>query len=125
VESAAAAESEAYSQEAGGDDFSGYRNYRPGESLHHLDWKAYARGRSLLVKEFNGGGCGAVWLDWQELAGFDDEHRLSQLARWVLGADRLGCDFGLKLPHYTIAPDSGSLHTQQCLQALACYPEKP
>ncbi len=35
-----------------GDDFAGVRAYLPGESLRHVDWKAYARGRPLSVKQF-------------------------------------------------------------------------
>ena len=38
----------------GADDFVGFRGYRVGDSLRHLDWKALARERGLLVKQFGG-----------------------------------------------------------------------
>jgi len=107
---------------SGGEDFSGSRAYRLGESQRHIDWKAYARGRPLSVKEFSGGGSLTLWFDWDQLADLDGEARLSQLTRWILGADRTGQEFGLRLPNGSIEPDSGSLHTQQCLRMLAVFP---
>ena len=77
---------------SGGDDFTGLRPYREGESQHHIDWKAYARGRPLNVKEFTGGGSYQRWFEWQSLSGMDGESRLSQLTRWILEADNQGED---------------------------------
>ena len=37
----------------GGEDFRGHAAYQVGESQRHIDWKAYARGRPLLVKKFD------------------------------------------------------------------------
>ena len=45
--------------------------------------------------------------------------RLSRLAAWVLQADKLGVDYGLRLPGQQIAPDSGEAHRRRCLEALA------
>ena len=80
------------SHSGGGEDFSGHRPYRKGESQHHIDWKAYARGRPLSIKEFTGGGSIQQWFDWAVLAGMDTEERLSQLTRWVLDADGFGIE---------------------------------
>ncbi|MCK5057812.1 MAG: DUF58 domain-containing protein [Candidatus Aminicenantes bacterium] len=109
------------SEVKGGDDFVGTRRYRPGESMHHVDWKAVARGGSLNIKEFSGGGSAQLWFDWSKLAGLDSESRLSQLTRWVLEADKQGTAFGLKLLDTTIAIGSGSSHTLKCLSALALF----
>ena len=45
---------------AQGDDFAGVRGYVPGESQRHIDWKAVARGRPLMTKEFAAETKGAV-----------------------------------------------------------------
>jgi uncharacterized protein (DUF58 family) len=109
------------SETKGGDDFVGTRPYRPGESMHHIDWKAVARGRSLNIKEFSGGGSAQLWFDWSNIGGFGSESRLSQLTRWVLEADKQNTDFGLKLLDTTIDLGSGSSHTLKCLSSLALF----
>ena len=37
----------------------------------------------------------------------------------VLQADRLGLDYGLRLPGVEIAPNNGPVHRRRCLEALA------
>ena len=109
------------SQLKGGDDYVGSRPYRPGESMHHIDWKAVARGRSLNIKEFSGGGSGQLWFDWSKVGGSGTEGRLSQLARWVLEADERGSVFGLRLLTSEIGLGSGSGHTIKCLNELTLF----
>ncbi len=105
----------------GGDDFVGVHAYRPGESMHHIDWKAYARGRPLNIKEFTGGGTAQLWFDWNYLGTINMEPRLSQLTRWVLEADQEGSEFGLRLPDNEVKPDCSPGHTTKCLETLALY----
>ena len=47
------------------------------------------------------------------------EARLSRLCAWVLAADRLGIEYGLRLPAMEIPPSSGPAHRRHCLEALA------
>lgn len=110
---------------SGGDDFTGLRPYRFGESQHHVDWKSYARGRPLSIKEFSSGGSLQYWFEWTALPALGVEARLSQLTRWVLEADQQGREFGLRLPDDQYEPDSSSLHTQKCLTALALFGNQP
>lgn len=105
----------------GGDDFTGTRPYRVGESMHHIDWKAVARGRPLSIKEFNGGGSTELCFNWDQLGGMRTESRLSQLCKWVLEADEQGVEFALKLPGVHIISGAGSTHTLKCLEALALF----
>lgn len=44
---------------------------------------------------------------------------MSRLTAWVLQADQLGVDYGLRLPNAEFAPDSGPAHKRNCLEALA------
>ena len=105
----------------GGDDFVGLRPYRPGEPMHHVDWKAVARGRPMAIKEFTGGGTARLFFGWHHLEGLTGEGRLSQLCKWVLEGDEQGTEFGLKLPDGKINPGAGSTHTLKCLEALAVF----
>lgn len=105
----------------GGDDFVGVRPWRLGESMHHVDWKAVARGRPLSIKEFTGGGNEQLWFAWEQLSGIETEERLCQLARWVLEADQEGREFGLRMPGRTIPLDYSPGHATKCLETLAIY----
>lgn len=105
----------------GSDDFAGFRNYHPGDSLRHINWKAMAREQGLLTKRFGGDRIEELWLDWRTLDGLDREARLSRLTRWVLEAAGAGLSYGLCLPGLRIAPDRGPGHRRRCLEALALF----
>jgi len=105
----------------GGDDFYGHRRYETGDSAGHIDWRARAKGRPLLVKEFNQGVPAPRVLDWYQLKGLDTEARLSQLALWVNEAAAAREVFALRLPGQSIAPSQGPAHAQRCLEALAVF----
>ncbi|MEA3208422.1 MAG: hypothetical protein QOE70_1479 [Chthoniobacter sp.] len=106
---------------AEGDDFGGVRSWRPGESQRHIDWKAAARGQPLLIKQWSGDSDDTQALDWNLLAGLDTETRLSQLARWVVLAERAGSSYGLALPGVTLPPSRGEAHYHACLRLLAQF----
>lgn len=110
-----------HSHTAGNEDFAGHRNYRAGDNLAHVNWKAAARGQGLLIKEFSGAEAGTLWLDWHQFPGLDDEARLSQLCQRVLDADTAGHHFGLRLPGNSVRPGSGDAHKHACLAALALF----
>lgn len=109
-----------------GDDFGGVRAWRAGESQRHIDWKAAARGQPLLVKQWTGEADQTAMLDWALLHDLATEARLSQLAQWVLTAEREGCRYGLRLPgRPEIAPNRGDAHLHECLRALATFQPEP
>jgi uncharacterized protein (DUF58 family) len=104
-----------------GDDFAGVRPWLQGESQRHIDWKAAARGQPMLTKQWAGETGDTVQLDWQDAPG-ETEARLSQLARWILTAERSGANYGLTVPGKTIPPSHGDAHFHACLQTLAVFP---
>ncbi len=108
---------------SGVDDFSQLRPYHPGDSLRHIDWKALARERGLLTRQFGGDRSAALWLDWSMLAGRDAEWKLSLLCRWVIEAESAGFRYGLRLPHRALEPSNGRAHRRRCLEALALFGE--
>jgi len=109
----------------GANDYVGPRGYRPGDSPRRLDWKALARERGLVVKQFGGDQAEEIWLDWAQLPASDTETRLSQLCRQVLDAAAARSRFGLRLPGRIIPLDSGAPHRQRCLEALASFEQDP
>jgi uncharacterized protein (DUF58 family) len=106
----------------GQDEFSGLRQYRPGDSSRHIAWKAVARDDTLLTKQFTGRANAELWLSWEALpVAMDAETKLSHLARWVLEADACGLNYGLRLPATTLPPAAGPAHCADCLRALALH----
>jgi uncharacterized protein (DUF58 family) len=102
-----------------GDDFAGVRPYQPGESLRHVDWKAYARGRPLSVKQFAGGDGRELWLDPDEISDLPLEMRLSQLAYWIVLAEKQEVPYGFRFGTTTLDPGLGAEHSRRALEALA------
>lgn len=107
----------------GGDDFRGHRAYIHGDPGSRIDWKAFARGRPLLVKEFDDGNPHAVILNWDETPGSDIEAKLSQLALWIERAHSSRLRYGIKLPGLEIPPNEGVKHYDRCMTELALYPK--
>ncbi len=105
----------------GADDFVGPRPYRPGDPPRHLDWKALARERGLVTRQFGGDRAEQLWLDWDRLPTSDPEQRLSRLCRMVLDAEDQGLSYGLRLPAQQLEPAAGDAHKHRCLAALALY----
>ena len=114
----------ATARSASGHDFEGVRAYRRGDSLKQVVWKkaatALATGSDALVSRDNEHHQQTdLWLDHQLAGALPLEARLSRLCAWVLQADRLGLNYGLRLPGREIAPSSGAAHRRHCLEALA------
>lgn len=104
-----------------GDDFAGLREHRSGESLRHISWKAYAQGRGMLTKTFQGHATASLWIKWSDMLAKSVEGKLSQMTALVIQAQQDGRQYGLKLPSITIAQDTGLAHKANCLQHLATY----
>jgi len=93
-----------------------------GESQRHIDWKAVARGQALMTKQFTAESDGLLYLDFEAVRRLDDlEARLSQLALWVIEAERARRPYGLRLPLVEIPPSLGEPHLHRCLRALALF----
>jgi uncharacterized protein (DUF58 family) len=104
-----------------GDDFAGLRAYVQGESQRHIDWRAVARGQPLMTKQFTAEAEGVVHFDFSALHFADVEERLSQLALWVIEAERARRAYSLHLPAVKIPPALGQLHFHECMRALSLF----
>jgi uncharacterized protein (DUF58 family) len=105
-----------------GDDYAGVRAYVPGESQRQIDWKAVARGQPLMTKQFTAEADDLLQLEYDDVPLGDPERRLSQLALWIVEAERARRRYSLRLPGARIAAGSGDAHYHRCLRALALHP---
>ena len=107
-----------------GDDFAGLRAYVPGEPQRHIDWKSVARGHGLVIKQWAGEADECLHLAWADTAGLPHEARLSQLARWIVAAERASRAYSLAVPGSTIGAGRGDAHFHECLRVLAAFPRE-
>ncbi len=109
-------------RETGAEDFSGFRNYVPGDPLRHVAWRTLAKGQPLQSREYVAFADRCLWLDWDAAAGAGGvEERLSLLCRWVLDLHAQQAPFGLLLPGTRIEPGSGEAHRDRALAVLALF----
>ena len=104
-----------------GADFAGVRAYVEGESQRHIDWKAVARGQPLMTKQFTAESDAEIYLDVAAARQSDLEDRLSQVALWIIEAERARAPYGLRMPNLKLAPSLGRAHFHRCLHALALF----
>lgn len=102
-------------------EFDGVRAYRRGDPLKTIVWKKAAKSDQLVSRDAAQAQAYALWLDVAQTGLPDTEARLSRLCAWVLRADKLGLQYGLRLGGREIALADGEAHKRACLQALALY----
>jgi len=109
----------AQTQSQNSGEFEGVRAYRRGDPLKLVVWKKAAKSAELVSRDTMQSQRYELWLDYTGAGHAEREHRLSRLAAWVLQADKLGQDYGLRLPGLQIKPANGEVHKRRCLEALA------
>lgn len=103
------------------DNYQGVRRYAPGDPTRRINWRVFGRTCELMVNQFDGAAGGdALWLRWDQTQG-ETEERLSQLAAWIVAAQRDGLDYGLQVGRTQFPPQHGAEHQAACLSALACF----
>ncbi|WP_332823659.1 DUF58 domain-containing protein [Ramlibacter sp.] len=100
-------------------EFEGVRAYRRGDPLKLVVWKKAAKTDELVSRDTLQAQRHELWLDDAQTGLSEREARISRLAAWVLQADKLGQDYGLRLPGQTVKPGNGEAHKRRCLEALA------
>ena len=107
---------------SGTDDFIGFRNYRAGDSIKDIAWKAYAQQKGLFVKRFSGCGSDKLHLNWNDVAHLPEiEARLSLLCHWIIEAELQSLLYSLEIPGIYIDIGHGEEHLHLCLSSLAKY----
>ncbi len=102
-----------------GGEFDGVRAWRRGDPMKLVVWKKFAKTGELVSRDGGQAQRHELWLDFARAGVTGTEARLSRLCAWVLAADRLGIEYGLRLPAMEIPPSSGPAHRRHCLEALA------
>jgi uncharacterized protein (DUF58 family) len=105
----------------GQEDFIGHREYVPGDSAHHIDWKVQARKQKTMIKLFDTQDPQTIHLDFGQAGGVNVEERLSFLATVVRECYKLQRPFGLRMPREAFGANSTRSHYRECLRALALY----
>ncbi|MDD5325658.1 MAG: DUF58 domain-containing protein [Polaromonas sp.] len=107
-------------------EFDGVRAYRRGDPMKLVVWKKAVNalssdgaGGTLVVRDTQQAQRHELWLDFMQANAVGTEQKLARLCAWILQADKLGLDYGLRLPGLEIKPASGEAHKRQCLEALA------
>ena len=106
---------------AGDEEWAGLREFRDGDSPRQVAWRAFARGRGLLVKTYQSPAAHHRTFDLSTAPGADIEQRLEQLSAWIVAAHARGERYGLRLERQEAAADSGNEHRARCLDGLALY----
>ncbi len=104
-----------------GEDIADFRDYRPGDSLRAVNWRAWAKGQALSTKVYGEPAGDSLWLDFQDFESGGTEQRLSWLCAMALAAAESDEAYGLRLPGQEIAPATGGAHRDAVLRALALY----
>ncbi len=104
-----------------GEDFSGHRNFQNADSPRRVDWKAFARGRGTLVKEFRSGSSKSLLLDYGACKQNQLEERLEQLSLWIEYCRKKEIPFALRLPDQYIDTGLGVRHVKKTLEELAQF----
>ncbi len=115
----------AVAQVHGSDDYDGVRSYRRSDPLKLIVWKKVAKADELVSRDAQQAQRLELWLDQQRCGTVDTELQLSRLCAWVLLAERMELDYGLRLSGLEVKPDRGDAHQQQCLEALARHGLNP
>ncbi len=105
-------------------EYDGVRAYRRGDSLKLVVWKRAARAQAagsdeLVSRDTQQAQREELWLDVQHAGVADGEARVSRVCAWVLMADRLGVEYGLRTAGKVVAPSLGEGHKRRCLEVLA------
>jgi len=108
-----------------GEHFHGLREYRPGDPLRRIAWRASARHQKLYAREMESPRDDACELNWYLMGGRDTEEKLSILTAWVLRAERRQIPYSLEMPGAALPADLGDNHRNACLEILALFHAEP
>lgn len=104
------------------DDYSHHNEYKNGDSLRRIDWRASSRRGSKIVKVFGSqGGKSNRVLRWTDTTASIGEQRLRELSYWVHESHQQRVTYKLELPGIRTHFGSGDHHFYHCLSILADY----
>lgn len=107
---------------AGNDDFSGMKQYQPGDKIRDIHWPSVAKTNKLVTIDYETLSPSSINLSWSDLPpNMSIEDKLSQLCFWVVESEKADTRYQLEMPSHTIAYDTGAAHYHACLRTLALW----
>lgn len=104
-----------------GSDFSGLKQFVTGDTIARISWKHSAKRDELLLKQFKEDEPEVKIFDINDCPQSELEAQLSQLALWVVDAEKGQKSYGLKLDDLSIKAGRGTTHMHECLYQLGIY----
>lgn len=105
----------------GSTDFSGVRNYQPGDSMKQIHWPQLAKTGQLASREFVDYQADDHWLDLGAITGSDLEAKLSHLSARIVELHQQSVSWGLRLSSLELPMNQGDQHKLRSLTALALF----
>ncbi|RFF32831.1 DUF58 domain-containing protein [Wenzhouxiangella sediminis] len=102
-----------------GEDFHSLREWREGDPLHRIAWKASQRHQTLLSRQFRRERSREVFLCLERAPGRDLEERIGIVTAWILRAEQQKRPWILEIGAQRLGPDASERHKHECLRALA------
>lgn len=109
-------------QQEGMEDFSHLREFQTGDALNRVAWQYYAKGRGLLVKQFEQQPHSKLHFNYYEMPSSLHEQKLSQLMYLVEQAQQHHLGFSLDLPQQSLVFGQGEQHVFAAKMLLAQEP---
>ncbi|GAA5006801.1 DUF58 domain-containing protein [Acinetobacter puyangensis] len=109
-------------QQQGTEDFSHLREFQSGDALNRIAWQQYAKGRGLLVKQFEEVPHHALNFYYDQMPSSLHEEKLGQLMYLVEQAYLQQTGFNLTLPSQSLPFGMGEQHYDQARLMLAQEP---
>jgi uncharacterized protein (DUF58 family) len=103
----------------GKDEISGLKQYRIGDPINLIDWRQYAKGRGLMVKEFSAEQSSPLYLTINSVKSSNTEEQISMLAYAVIDLSHRNIQFGFLYKGISCAPSNTRDHRQKILTSLA------
>jgi uncharacterized protein (DUF58 family) len=102
-------------------EFAGLREYRHGDNLKAIAWKASARNSQLISRDEPPTSHSEYLFTPRQTGAADTERQVAVMTHWVLLAERRRHVYGLDLPGCRVAPGRGAAHLHDCLRELALW----
>lgn len=106
-----------------GQEFFGHKEYFEGASFRLVDWKAFARGKGVLIKKFVDQNNIKFTLSLNEIKGSLEE-QIEILATWIEELDKKDCEYSLIIDEEEFIGSRDTHFKRFCLQKLARYKNK-
>ncbi len=106
---------------AGGEQIASLKAYQQGDRLRDIHWPSLAKSKQLVSKEYESNAEYKLVFNWHHVSSLTIENKLSQLAFWLLSAEKQHIDYQLSIPGHETIYSHGDNHLRQCLESIALW----